>query len=368
MTQTIVLTTGGSGGHIFPAQSVAAELIKKGYHVVFITDTRGNAFQNLPEVTTYRLVAESVAGRSIFGKIVAAIKLWLGAGQAMKLLIQLKPVLVIGFGGYASLPAVMSAQMLRIPAILHEQNAILGRANRVAAKKVRMIATSFPHVERVPKNIPTLHVGQPVRMPLLEKQNTPLPKTDSFNILIFGGSQGAHFFSEQFPKVFMKLPEDYRAKIELTQQVRPEDEELAKQSYEQAGFKSLTLAPFFNNMPDLLSQANLVIGRGGAGTLTEVMIVGRPSIIVPLPSAADNHQLANAKELEAVGGALVVEQKDFDADKLAEKIKSLMDDAPLLQQMAEKAHSLAIVNAAERMADLVDDVVKGVSNESKTTL
>jgi len=364
MTQTIVLTTGGSGGHIFPAQSVAAELIKKGFKVVFITDKRGNAFQNLPEVETYRLAAESVTGRSIFGKVIALFKLWLGAAQAMKLLIKLKPTLVIGFGGYASLPAIISAQMLKIPAILHEQNAILGRANRVGAKKVRMIATSFPHVERVPKNIPTVHVGQPVRAPILERANTPMPSNETFNLLVFGGSQGAHFFSEHIPGVLMKLPPEYRAKIELTQQARPEDEEMVKKAYADAGFKSLTIAPFFKNMPDLLSNAHLVIGRGGAGTLTEVMVVGRPAIIIPLPTAADNHQVANAKELEKVGGAWVVEQKDFDADKMSEQLKSFIDHPETLTEVAAKAHSLAIVNAAERMADIVQDVIKGIQNDN----
>ncbi len=364
MTQTIVLTTGGSGGHIFPAQSVAAELIKKGFKVIFITDKRGNAFQNLPEVETYRLAAESVTGRSILGKVIALFKLWLGTAQAMKLLIKLKPTLVIGFGGYASLPAVISAQMLKIPAILHEQNAILGRANRVGAKKVRMIATSFPHVDRVPKNIPTVHVGQPVRAPILECANTPMPNNDTFNLLVFGGSQGAHFFSEHIPEVLMKLPPEYRAKIELTQQARPEDEEMVKQAYANAGFKSLTIAPFFKNMPDLLSKAHLVIGRGGAGTLTEVMVVGRPAIIVPLPTAADNHQVANAKELEKVGGAWVVEQKDFDADQLTNQLKSFIDHPETLTDVAAKAHSLAIVNAAERMADIVQDVIKGIQHDN----
>ena len=359
MTKTIVLTTGGSGGHIFPAQSVATELVKKGYRVVFITDKRGNAFQNLPEVTTYRLAAESVTGRSIVGKIIALFKLWLGAAQAMKLLVQLKPALVIGFGGYASLPAVMSAQMLRIPAILHEQNAILGRANRVGAKKVRLIATSFPHVERIPQNIPSVHVGQPVRAPILEKQNTPMPDNKYFNLLVFGGSQGAHFFSEHIPEVLMKLPPKYRTKIQLTQQARPEDEEMVKKAYKNAGFNSLTIAPFFKNMPELLSQANLVIGRGGAGTLTEVMVVGRPAIIIPLPTAADNHQVANAKELEKVGGAWVVEQKDFDAEKMTQQLKTFMDHPETLTKASQKAHGLAIINAAERMADIVDDIVKG---------
>ena len=359
MTQTIVLTTGGSGGHIFPAQSVAAELIKKGHKVVFITDNRGNAFQDLPNVTTYHLMAESVTGRSLFGKIKALFKLWLGAGQAMRLLIKLKPALVVGFGGYASLPTLISAQMLRIPIVLHEQNAILGRANRIATRGVRMIATSFPHVDRIPKNIPSIHVGQPVRAPILEKNAAPFPNNDAFNILIFGGSQGAHFFSEKLPEALMLLTPEQRAKIVLTQQARPEDEEMVKKAYENAGFQSLTIAPFFKNMPELLTNANLIIGRGGAGTLTEVMVVGRPSIIIPLPSAADNHQYANAKQLEEAHAGWVIEQKEFDAHNLAERITTLMNNPDQLKEVATKAHDLAIINAAERMADMIDDLVKG---------
>lgn len=363
MTQkTIVLTTGGSGGHIFPAQSVATELLKRGYKVIFITDKRGNAFQNLPEVQTYRLAAESVTGRSVFGKITALFKLWLGSVQAMKLLFQIKPDLVIGFGGYASIPTVLSAHMMRLPVILHEQNAILGRANRIAAKGTRLIATSFAHVQRIPNNIPSIHVGQPVRQPILDKANAPYPQNDSFNLLIFGGSQGARFFSEHLPQVLMDLPTEYRHKIILTQQVRPEDEEGVKKAYEHAQFKQLTLAPFFKNMPDLFEQANLVIGRGGAGTLTEVMVVGRPALIIPLPSAADNHQAANAKELEQANAGWVLEQKDFDAKKLTQQIKEWMDNPTLLQEMGQKAHNIAIINAAERMADIVDDITKGVKD------
>jgi len=359
MTQTIVLTTGGTGGHIFPAQSVARELLKKGYQVVFITDNRGQTFQNLPEVQTYHLVAESVTGRSVFGKIGAFCKLFLGAGQAMRLLAKIKPVLVIGFGGYASLPTTISAQMLNIPTILHEQNAILGRANRVAAWRVKMIATSFPHVEKVPNKIPTIHVGQPVREPILEKQNTPMPQGDVFNLFIFGGSQGAHFFSTHVSQALMKLPDAYRAKIELTQQARPEDEADLKQLYANAGFKSLTVASFFKNMPDLLGQANLIIGRGGAGTLTEAIVVGRPVLVIPLPTAADNHQAANAKQLEDAGGGWMVEQKDFDIDKFVTQLQFWMDHPEVLQQAATKAHSLAIVNAAERMAEMAEDMIKG---------
>ena len=364
MTQrTIVLTTGGTGGHVFPAQSVATELLKRGHTVIFITDNRGNAFQNMPEVKTYHLMAESVTGRSFVGKLIAAFKLWLGSAQAMLLLHKLKPDLVVGFGGYASIPTVISAELLRIPVVLHEQNAILGRANRFVAKNAKMVATSFPSVQRIPSNTPSVHVGQPVRPAILEKDNTPLPQTEYFNLLIFGGSQGARFFSRQLPIALMKLPPEIRAKIVLTQQARPEDDADLRATYADANFHQMTIQPFFNNMPDLLANANLVIGRGGAGTLTEVMVVGRPAIIVPLPTAADNHQYANATVLEKAEGAWVVQEKDFDADQFATQLSNLIQKPEVLQNAAQKAHSLAIVNAAVRMADLIEDLIKGNTHD-----
>ena len=359
MKETIVLTTGGSGGHIFPAQSVAAALIRKGYTVIFITDKRGNTFQNLPEVQTYRLAAESVTGRSIFGKALALVKLWWGACQAMRLLAHIKPCLVIGFGGYASLPTVISAQMLRIPVLLHEQNAVLGRANRIAAKKVRLIATTFAKVDRIPKNIPTIQVGQPVREPILKKAHTPLPKESDFNLFIFGGSQGARFFSESLPQALMMLPEEIRHKIVLTQQARTEDEGMLKKAYTDAHFKNLTIQSFFTNMPELLAQAHLIIGRGGAGTITESMVVGRPMMIIPLPTAADNHQVANAKQVAENKAGWLIEQKDFKPNAFADKLKMLIEDHDLLNQTAQNAYKSAILDAAERMADIADDLVKG---------
>ena len=276
------------------------------------------------------------------------------------LLFKLKPDLVIGFGGYASIPTVISAEMLKIPIILHEQNAILGRANRIVAKKARLIATSFPNVQRIPKNVPAIHVGQPVRAPILEKANTPMPNETTFNLLIFGGSQGARFFSNHLPEVLMALPREYRERMILTQQARPEDENNVNKAYTDAHFKKLTVAPFFKNMPELLCEANLIIGRGGAGTLTEAMVVGRPVIVIPLPSAADNHQYANAKQLESAKGGWVIQEKEFNATDLTQKIKELMENPALLEKIAQNAHKLAITNAAERMADVVQDILKGV--------
>ena len=363
MTETsekiIALTTGGSGGHIFPAESCAAALVKRGYKVVFITDKRGSAFRQLEGVTTYRLCAESVTGRNIFGKVLGMIKLWTGSVQAMFLLKKMKPALVIGFGGYASIPAVIAAQMLKIPTILHEQNSVLGRANRILAREAKLIATTFPEIKRNTSHRPTFQVGQPVRSPILAVANSPFPTGDDFNLLVFGGSQGARFLSQKLPEALLLLPKEIQCKINLTQQARTEDIDALKEKYKDAQFKSLTIESFFNNMPELLTQSHLVIGRGGAGTLSEVMTVGRAALIIPLPTAADNHQYENALLLQKNDAGWVLEEKDFNAEQLAKQLTDLMTHPEKLQTAAKNASGLAILNAAERMADVAQSIVSG---------
>ena len=210
----VVVTTGGSGGHIFPAESICNALIQKGYEVAFVTDKRGQAFASLPGVKTYKLMSEAVARRTFFNKVVAIAKLFLGAAQALILLQKLKPKVVIGVGGYASFPAVLAAHLWRIPVILHEQNAVLGRANRILAKGSQLIATSFMPTKRVPSNLPQIRVGMPARPNILKKENTPYPHyEDEFHLLVFGGSQGASFFSRVFPEVLIQLPVELKKKI-----------------------------------------------------------------------------------------------------------------------------------------------------------
>ncbi|MBP5344493.1 MAG: undecaprenyldiphospho-muramoylpentapeptide beta-N-acetylglucosaminyltransferase [Alphaproteobacteria bacterium] len=355
----IVLTTGGSGGHIFPAEACAAALIKKGYTVVFITDKRGSAFRQLENVATYRLCAESITGRNIVGKFVGFAKLIAGSVQALFLLRKIKPKLVIGFGGYASIPAVMAAQVMHIPTILHEQNSVLGRANRILARGTKLIATTFPFVKKNTANKPIFQVGQPVREPTLAKANTPFPAIDTeLNVLIFGGSQGAHFFSNQLADALMLLPEELRKKINLTQQARPEDMDALRTKYQNANFHSLEINSFFNNMPELLAASHLVIGRGGAGTLTEVMTVGRPALIIPLPTAADNHQYENACLLTQNNAGWVLQEKDFNAESLAKQLTDWLMHPEQLQETAKRAQQLAILNAADRIADVVQDLLK----------
>jgi len=361
----IFVTTGGSGGHIFPAMAIAEALVRQGARVAFLTDRRGQAFQGVKSIPVYRLMAESVTGRSILGKIWAMIKLYIGIIQAIIYLYKLKPVAVVGGGGYASIPAVMACHVARIPVILHEQNAILGRANRLLAKgilssRARLIGTSFPKTERAPKDIPQVRVGLPVRPVILDYKGASYPTFKSaFHLLIFGGSQGARFFSQKLPKALLALPADIRAKIDLVQQVRAEDMETAHQFYDGAGFKKVTLKPFFNDMSDQLKKAHLVIGRGGAGTLTELMIVGRPAIIIPLPSAADDHQTANARQFCDEGAGWLVSEKEYDDKSFSKRLLQLIQKPDMLIKAAEKSRVLAPDNAAEKMAEAVLDIVKG---------
>jgi len=356
----VIVTTGGSGGHIFPAEAIAGALVDRGADVVFLTDRRGQAFQGL-KVPVHRLMAESVTGRSLIGKMIAFFKLYIGTIQAFYWMYKLKPSAVIGVGGYASIPAVMVAHLTRyIPVILHEQNAVLGRANRFLARGTRLIGTSFNPTLRVPSGIPQIQVGLPVRQSVLQEKDTPYPKfKNSFHLFIFGGSQGARFFSQKLPEALLALPPSKRAQIDLVQQVRPEDMETAHKFYDDAGFKKVTLKSFFTDMPDQLKKAHLVIGRGGAGTLTELMVVGRPAIIVPLPTAADDHQTENARRFCDKGAGWLILEKDYQASSFAKRLETLMDTPDMLIEAARHATEMCPQKSAEKMAEAVLDIIKG---------
>ncbi len=361
----IIVTTGGSGGHIFPAESISGALLKKGYRVAFVTDKRGANFHSLPNVQTYRLVAESVAGGSRLHKIMAMIKLLFGAAQALHLIMKLKPSLVIGVGGYASFPAVIAAYMWGIPVMLHEQNAVLGRANRflsnwIFGKRAEVIATSFEPTLLVPSNIPQVRVGMPARPQVLKSEKTPYqPIKDTIQLLIFGGSQGASFFSRKFPEVLALLPEELQRKIVLTQQARPEDEEYLQEVYQKIPFKKVTISSFFDNMPMLIKESHLVISRGGASTITELEIIGRPAMIVPLPTAADNHQMENARQFCDDGAGWLINEKTFSVEQTAQRLTELLQDKDILINAASCAYNRSKPEAAQQVAQLADNIIKG---------
>ena len=343
----VIVTTGGSGGHIFPAESISAALLKKGYRVAFVTDKRGANFHSLPNVQAYRLVAESVAGGSRLHKLIAMIKLLFGAAQALHLIMKLKPSLVIGVGGYASFPAVIAAYMWNVPVMLHEQNAVLGRANRflsnwIFGKRAEVIATSFEPTLMVPNNVPQVRVGMPARPQVLKSEKAPYqPIKDTIHLLIFGGSQGASFFSRKFPDVLTLLPEELQRKIVLTQQARPEDEEYLQEVYQKIPFKKVTIASFFDNMPALIKESHLIISRGGAST------------------AADNHQMENARQFCDDGAGWLINEKTFSVEQTAQRLMELLQDKDILVHASGCAYNRSKPEAAQQVAQLAENIIKG---------
>ena len=325
-----------------------------------MTDKRGATYRKLTEVPTKVIAATSFAGHSFLGKMAVPFILFYGAMQACWYMLLNKPKMVIGVGGYASLPAVLSAQFLRIPTVVHEQNAVLGRANRILAPRVKLIATAFADTKRVPPKISAHLVGQPVREAILQKMNAPYPEDEVFHLLITGGSQGARFLSRELPKALLKLPDSVRAQMVVTQQARPEDVDDLQKLYQDAGFYATTVQSFFDNMPELLAKANLVIGRAGSSTLAELAIVGRPGIYMPLPTSADNHQFENARQFAESGAGWLVVEKDFDADSLSKRLQELIENKEELKTAATASAALAHPDVAEKMVELIKPILEGV--------
>ncbi len=359
----IVLTTGGSGGHVFPAEAVASYLKKQdACDMAFITDKRAQKRVNgtLAGLPVYFVSASSVTGKGLARKMAAAFKLMYGTAQAVRILLKLRPKLVVGFGGYASIPAVLAAQFLHIPVVLHEQNAILGRANRLLARRCCLIATSFTPTEQIPSDIKTVQTGMPVRESIIEKARTPYPTdTEEFRLLIMGGSQGAHAFSDLLPKALVALSPELKGKLVLTQQVRAEDMEKVQEEYRNSGIKSLNLSPFFDNVPELLASAHLVISRSGASSLAEFSMLGRPALLIPLPTAADDHQTANARVWTASGAGWLMVERNTSAEDITERITELMENPDILRRAASCAtNANSKTKADEALANAIIDILK----------
>ena len=357
MTQNktkIVLTAGGSGGHVFPAEALAKELVSRGIDICFITDKRGNSFAGkFPEAEEYRINAGAYAGKPPLKKAWALFLMLLGIFQSLRLLWRIKPAAVVGFGGYAAFPASFAAGLLRIPLILHEQNSVLGGANRVLVRRATLVATTFPKVERIPEGIPSVHTGVPLRPQILALRGKPYhTPTDTFDLLIFGGSQGASVFSRVVPQALKALPDELKKRLKVTQQCRPADLPDVNKVYDHSGL-NVELSSFYSDIADRLERTSLVICRAGASSLAELCIAGRPSLIVPIYCSPDAHQLKNARVIMEKGGAFLCEEPDFTPEFLTAKITELMNDPEGLKQMAEKAGTLGKPDAVSLFADAV---------------
>jgi UDP-N-acetylglucosamine--N-acetylmuramyl-(pentapeptide) pyrophosphoryl-undecaprenol N-acetylglucosamine transferase len=357
MVLPVILAAGGTGGHMFPAEALARELLARGQRVVLVTDRRGKAFGDaLPEVEVHRIRASSF-GSGIVGKVRGVIELSLGAVQARRLIARIRPSAVVGFGGYPSVPTVLMAQRARVPTVLHEQNSVLGRANRLAAPGAVRIATSFAAVSAVkPADAGKLvFTGNPVRPNVTSVRDLPYPALEDggeVHLLVVGGSQGARIFSEIVPAALSLLPEALKRRIRIAQQCRPEDIEAAKAAFAKAGVTA-ELSTFFRDVPERLAGCHLAVCRSGASTVAELAAVGRPAILVPYPYAMDDHQTANAQAVADAGAAWLMPQTSFTPQALADRLMALLDLAPTLTKAAEAAHARGATDAASRLADIV---------------
>ncbi|MBV9522415.1 MAG: undecaprenyldiphospho-muramoylpentapeptide beta-N-acetylglucosaminyltransferase [Alphaproteobacteria bacterium] len=352
----IVLAAGGTGGHIFPAEALARALLARGRTVALMTDRRGQSFgERVPGVATHRIRA----GRFDTGWLAKGLglaQLMLGVFEARATLRRLAPAAVIGFGGYPSVPTLLAASRLGLPTLIHEQNALLGRANRLLARRARRIATSFAETGRLAprERARTAVTGNPVRPAITALRGKAYDRPDASGtiaLLILGGSQGARVFSTILPDALALLPPALRGRLRLSQQARPEDLEGVRQRYAADGIAA-ELASFFDDVPARLAAAQLVLARAGASTVAELCAVGRPAILVPYPHAADDHQTANAAAFAAAGAGWALAQPHFTAARLAELLTELLGAPDRLADAAAAARALGRPDAAEHLADL----------------
>ena len=354
----ILLAAGGTGGHLFPAEALGVELIKRGYRVRLVTDDRALRYSGLFTRDMIDVVAsETARGRNPLQLAYATFTLAMGTFGAFNLIRREKPVAVIGFGGYPTLPPLIAARFAGVPGIIHDANAVLGRANRFLSRHVRAIATSLPGVlDRDPAlSGKTTTVGTPMRPAVLAAaatSYTPPEVTGPFRLLIVGGSQGARIMSDIVPSAIEKLEPSLWSRLVLTQQVRDEDMARVRAVYDRLKIRC-ELAPFFTDLPARLASNHLVISRSGAGTVAELAAIGRPSILVPLPGSIDQDQFANAGVLSQAGGGLRIAQAEFTPDRLATEISALAAEPSRLATMASAARGAGRLDAAERLADLV---------------
>ncbi len=352
----MLLAAGGTGGHLFPAEALAVALSKRGAVVDLATDARAAHFK-FPARRMHLIPSATLRGRDPLSLARTATLLALGTLKAWALIGRIKPAVVVGFGGYPTVPPLYAASLRGVPTVLHEQNGVMGRANRMLAPRVTVIATGFPALAKLDARLQTKvnFTGNPLRPQVIEAAAIPYAMPASggpLQLLVFGGSQGAHVMAEIVPPAVARLPADLRARLRVVQQARDEDLAAVRAAYAKLGVQA-ECEPFFGDLPRRMASAHLVISRSGASTVAELSAIGRPGILVPLPHALDQDQFANAGVLAEAGGALRIVQSDFTPERLASEIARLASDPAQLARMAQAAKSAGTIDAAERLADLV---------------
>ncbi|KQY27046.1 undecaprenyldiphospho-muramoylpentapeptide beta-N-acetylglucosaminyltransferase [Rhizobium sp. Root482] len=360
----IMLAAGGTGGHLFPAEALAHELKASGYSVHLVTDSRAERYAGKFPADEIHVVPSATIGSKNPVKIVGALwTLWSGMRAARRLMARLRPKVVVGFGGYPTVPPLLAAKGLRIPTMIHEQNAVMGRANRMLAKDVKAIAGGFLPETAGAYAAKTVATGNPVRPAVLTAAEIPYRPSgegEEFRLVVFGGSQGAQYFSKTVPTAISLLDDDLRRRLKVTQQARAEDMDMVQACARKLEMDA-EIAPFFTDMAERIAAAHLVLCRSGASTVSEISVIGRPAILVPYPYALDHDQAANAAALAASGGAKVIAQAELSAEKLARILTDAMRNPAKLSDMAARAKQAGKPDAARLLAAMVEAIAGGAT-------
>ena len=366
-TDSIVLAAGGTGGHVFPAAALSDELRALKLQPIFITDDRGQDYQGaLSKIPIHYISAASPSGKNPFKIIVSLFKLYKGYRQARKLYKQIRPAVVVGFGGYPSVPALMAAQRMGIKTIVHDQNAVFGRANRMLARKANVIATSFPEISNIKPNKKqqVIYTGNPVR-PAIAKihaiDKRVFSATSSINILVTGGSQGAQILGDVVPQAISFLNEKLRSRLRIIQQARAEQVPQLQNQYDKIGVQAHVMS-FVDDMPKELRKTHLAICRAGGSTVSEMACTGTPTIFIPLPSATDDHQSKNTEQLVRAGGSWMMPQLTLRPTTLTDRLNTLLKSPEMIAAASAKAKSCSIPDAHKRLASIVQNMVQDSHN------
>ncbi|MEQ1931902.1 MAG: UDP-N-acetylglucosamine--N-acetylmuramyl-(pentapeptide) pyrophosphoryl-undecaprenol N-acetylglucosamine transferase [Parvularculaceae bacterium] len=363
----IALAAGGTGGHLFPAEALAQELKRRDWNILLVTDARGSRYaEKFPADDRFEISAASPSIGGPIAKAFAAASLAGGLVTALKEFRRRKISAALGFGGYPSFPAMKAAALLRIPYGLHEQNGVLGRTNRMLASDATFLAHAFPTLERAPARARRIEVGNPLRDAAAKLSGALYSapgSSDPIKLLVFGGSQGASIFSKVTPGTIGSLPEALRRRLHVTQQVRDAEIEGVRAAYAQAGVAA-EVAAFYDDLPARIAASHLVIARAGASTVTEIATIGRPSILVPLAIAMDDHQSGNARALVDAGAAILLTEKAFTIEALRSALEPLLTEPARLVAMAAATRGRVRTGAAKALADLVEEIAAKASKKA----
>lgn len=351
----LVIAAGGTGGHMFPAQALAEEMLRRGWRVRLSTDDRGARYATgFPDEVDKQVVSAGTFARGGISQLLAPFQIAIGVVSALFRMRAERPDCVAGFGGYPALPAMTAAWLLGRARLVHEQNGVLGRVNELFARRVNVVACgTWP--TRLPPDVEGVHTGNPLRSTIAERANSPYPPPGdgTLNVLVTGGSQGARILSQVVPPALVALPLEMRIRLRVAHQARPEDLDSVIRSYQLAGIEAV-VEPFFSDMPERLSAAHLVIARSGASTVADIAAVGRPSILIPLAIAKRDEQTANARGLVAVGAATLLPESELEPERLTAEVQAILESSERAAAMAEAAREQGRPDAAQRLADLVE--------------